>query len=334
MPVGSAESGGFRPGNFRRQGGDSADPLVSVIIPCFNAAKMIERTLASVRRQTYSNIEIIVVDDCSTDDTLAILRGQESHGVRVIAREHNSGSPSAPRNDGIAAARGAFLAFLDQDDEWHPDKLRRQIAVISQHEEMALIGCRSEEIWPDGSRTLMNATHAPPVGREAWRTMLRESFYVPSMIVARTETVRRIGGFDESLRSGEEDQDFAIRTALEGEVGFLDQVLAIGHEHAGNMSKRVSARMHETTLPMILAHCRALRKNLTRGELRQILGARYAQTGRNVYALHPGIGARLLLQAIALRREPLANLWYLITASPWGRWFKQQVRARRGQQDR
>lgn len=303
-------------------------PLVSVIIPCYNARRMIERTIASVRRQTYPNVEIIAVDDCSTDDTIEILRGQEARGLRVIARDHNSGSPSAPRNDGIAVARGAFLAFLDQDDEWYPDKLRRQIAVISQREDMVMIGCRAEEVWPDGSRTMMNATHAPPVGREAWRMMLRESFYVPSMIVARTETVRRVGGFDEARRSGEEDQDFLIRMAVEGEVGFLDQVLAIGHEHSENMSKRVSLRMHETTLPMILSHCRALRDRLTRKELRQILGARYTQTGRNVYQPHPVIGARLLLQASLLGREPVANLWYLITASQWGRWVKRHVLGR------
>jgi len=305
------------------------DPLVSVIIPCFNAAPMIERTLASVRRQTYPAVEIIAIDDCSADDTLAILRSWEARGVRVIARDHNSGGPSAPRNDGIAVARGAFLAFLDQDDEWHPDKLRRQIAVIAPREEMVMIGCRAEEVWPDGSRTLMNATRAPPVGREAWRTMLRESFYVPSVILARSETVRRIGGFDETLRAGEEDQDFLIRLALEGEVGFVDQVLASGHEHSDNMSKRVFARMHETTLPMILSHCRALRGRLTRRERRRILGARYAQSGRNVYLAHPGVGARLLLRAIALREEPLANLWYLITASPWGRRLKQHIPRRR-----
>ena len=309
--------------------GGRMSPLVSVIIPCFNAAETIERALASVRGQTYPDVEIIAVDDCSTDDTLAILRGQECPGLRVIARDRNSGGPSAPRNAGIAAARGALLAFLDQDDEWHPDKLRRQIAVISQCEGMVMIGCRAEDVWPDGSRTLMNATHTPPVGGEAWRMMLRESFYVPGMIVARTEAVRRIGGFDETLRSGEEDQDFLIRLALQGEVGFLDQILLMGHNHADNMSKRVSSRMHETMLPLILSHCRALRGRLTRRELRQILGARYTQAGRTVYGPHPVIGARLLLHAIALRREPLANLWYLITASPWGRWAKQRI-LRRG----
>ncbi len=303
------------------------NPLVSVIIPCFNAAKTVEKTIASVRRQTYPNIEIIAIDDCSTDETLEILRREETHGVRVIARERNGGAAAA-RNNGIAAARGPFLALLDADDEWHPDYLRRQIAVISQREEMVMIGCRAEAIRIDGSRVLVNPHNKPPVVREAWRMMLRESFYVPSVLVTRTETARRIGGFNETIRSSNDDLDFMIRMALAGEIGFIDQVLTTMHEQPGSMSNRYVSRQHETALPMILSYCRALRDRLTRKELRQILGARYAHTGRGVYPAHPLIGARLLLRASILGREPLTNFWYLITASPWGRWVKRHVLGR------
>lgn len=302
----------------------SVDPLVSVIIPCFNAAKTIERTLASVRRQTYPNLEIIAVEDCSADDTLAILRGEEARGVRLIARARNGGAAAA-RNDGIAAARGLFLAFLDADDEWHPDYLRRQIAVLAQREEIVMVGCRAEVNRRDGRRMPVNPERRPPSGREAWRTMLRESFYVPSVVVARTETVRRIGGENETLRAGEDDQDLFIRLALAGEVGFLDETLATMHEQPGSLSSRFFSREHETTLPMIRAHCRALRGRLTRGERREILRARYAQIGRNVYWSHPVIGTRLLLRASLLGGKPLANLWYLITVSRGVRWAKRRL---------
>jgi glycosyltransferase involved in cell wall biosynthesis len=304
--------------------GDPMNPLVSVIIPCFNAAKTVATAIASVRRQTYDNFEIIAVDDCSRDDTLEILKREEAGGVRVIARERNGGAAAA-RNTGIAAARGAFLAFLDADDEWHPDKLRQQIAVISQRQEMTLIGCRAEEILLDGRRLPVNPKSSPPIGPEAWRAMLRESFLVPSLVVARAETARAIGGFNETIRSAEDDQDFFIRMALAGEVGFVDQVLTVMHEQPGSWSSRFTSREHETTLPMILSYCRALRQRLTRGELRQILGARYSRIGRNVYLSHPAIGARLLLRAIALGSEPLVNLWYLISASPGSRWVKRRA---------
>jgi GT2 family glycosyltransferase len=158
--------------------------------------------------------------------------------------------------------------------------------------------------------------------------MLRESFYVPSVVVARSETTRRIGGFDTKLRSAEEDQDFFIRMALAGKVGFIDRVLVTMHEQPGSFSRRFASHEHETTLPMILHHCRLLRERLSRRELREILGARYSRIGRNVYLSHPLIGARLLVQAIALGREPLMNLWYLNTASPWGRWAKRHVLGR------
>jgi glycosyltransferase involved in cell wall biosynthesis len=305
------------------------NPLVSVIIPCFNAARTLAGAIASVRRQSYRNLEIIAVDDGSRDDTLALLRGEQARGVRVVARERNGGAAAA-RNDGIAIARGEFLAFLDADDEWHPDKLSRQIAVIAGCPDMVMIGCRAEEIRLDGSRVPVNPQRRPPVGREAWRAMLRENFLVPSVVVARAETVRRIGGFNAALRSAEEDQDFFIRMALIGEVGFLDEVLTVMHEQPGSFSGRFVSREHETTLPMILRHCRALRDRLGRDELRQILGMRYTQIGRNVYLSQPIVGARLLLRAIALRAEPGANLWYLLTASPWGRRLKRRAFGRPG----
>ncbi|HZU91425.1 MAG TPA: glycosyltransferase family 2 protein [Stellaceae bacterium] len=300
------------------------DPFVSVIIPCFNAAKTIAATIASVRRQTYPNFEIIAVDDCSTDETLELLRREEAHGVRVIARERNGGAAAA-RNDGIAAARGAFLAFIDADDEWHPDKLRRQIAIIAARRDMVLIGCRAETIRLDGSRVPVNPGRNPPIGAEAWRLMLRETFFVPSVILARSDAVRRIGGENAALRAGEDDQDFCIRLALVGEVGFVDEVLTIMHEQPGSLSSRFLSREHETVLPMILSHCRVLRGRLTRGELRDILGARYTRIGRNVYLSDPAAGARLLLRAIALGTEPLTNLWYLASASPGGRWLKRRA---------
>lgn len=146
---------------------DPVDPLVSVIIPCFNAARTIERAIASVRRQTYPSFEIIAVDDCSTDDTLAILRREEDDDLRVIARDRNSGSCPVPRNDAIAVARGEFLGFLDADDEWHPDFLQWQIAGIAQCEKMVMIGCRAQVVRRDGSQVLVNPERRPPSGREA-----------------------------------------------------------------------------------------------------------------------------------------------------------------------
>lgn len=301
-------------------------PLISAIIPCFNAERTILRTLASVRRQTYQPIEIIAIDDASHDGTLRLLREQEASGVRVVARAQNGGAPAA-RNSGMEAARGEFLAFIDSDDEWHPEKLERQMRVLQANPGMVLIGCWVETVAPDGTRSKVNAHREPPRGHEAWRIMLHHSFYNPSALIARTDVTRKIGGFDTTLLAGHEDQDFCIRLALEGEVGFVDAVLVTMHELPDSLSRTHISREHETVLPMILGHCRSLGPRLSRAELRQILGARYTQIGRNVYPGSPAIGLRLLLKAIGYGAEPAGNLWYLITAAPWSRRVKRRLRA-------
>src|SRR5579885_3318825 len=130
-------------------------PLISVVIPCFNAERTLLRTLASVRAQTYRPIEIIAVDDASRDGTLRLLREQESDGVRVIAQPRNGGAPAA-RNAAIAIARGEFLAFVDADDEWYPDKLEQQFRLIVDRPAMSMVGCRCEVHRPDGVRVPVN----------------------------------------------------------------------------------------------------------------------------------------------------------------------------------
>ena len=301
----------------------TSQPLVTAVIPCFNAAATLGRAFASVRGQSYPAIEIIAIDDGSRDDTPALLRQQEALGVRVITQA-NGGAPAA-RNTGIAAARGEFLAFLDADDEWHPDKLAQQVKILTSHPGMVLIGCWAEVVGLDGRRLRVNASREPPTGREAWRTMLHHSFYIPSQLVARTEVARRIGGFVTTLLAGHEDQDFCIRMALEGEVGFVDTALATMYQQPGSLSQTHFSREHETVLPMILGHCRALAPRLGRGELRRILGARYSQIGRNVYPGSPGIGLRLLARAIGYGAEPFGNLRYLVTAAPWSRRLKRRL---------
>ncbi len=307
---------------------ESTPPLISVVIPCFNAEHTLLRTLASVRAQSYRPIEIIAVDDASRDGTLRLLREQEANGVRVIAQPRNGGAPAA-RNAAITIARGEFLAFIDADDEWYPDKLDRQFRLIADHPEMAMVGCRCEVSQPDRARVPVNPDRVPPAGKEAWRTLLHHSFFVPSTVMARTEMVRKIGGFDTRLRAGEDDQDLCIRLALEGEVGFVDAVLVTMHELPDSLSRIHISREHETVLPMILAHCERLAPRMSRAERRSVLGARHMQIGRNVYLTSPRIGFRLLLKAIGYGTEPAANFWYLLTASPWSRRAKRLLRGHR-----
>lgn len=105
------------------------EPLVSVVMPAYNASSTIASSIKSVQGQSYTSWELLVVDDCSTDDTVSIVKGLSTTDarIRLISLTTNSGSPAYPRNVAIKEARGGFIAFLDADDEWLPVKLKRQV---------------------------------------------------------------------------------------------------------------------------------------------------------------------------------------------------------------
>lgn len=108
-------------------------PQVSVIMPAYNSEKYIKDTIQCVINQTFSDFELIVIDDCSKDGTAAIVRDYalRDHRIRVISLARNMGAPAGPRNIGVRQARGIWVAFIDSDDIWHPSKLERQLEVLS-----------------------------------------------------------------------------------------------------------------------------------------------------------------------------------------------------------
>ena len=110
-------------------------PLVSVILPNFNTARFLSRSILSVLNQTYKNLELIIVDDCSTDSSLKIIKSftKKDQRIRYFITKKNSGSASLPKNLGISKTRGEYLAFLDADDYWMSDKLHYQMSRISNY---------------------------------------------------------------------------------------------------------------------------------------------------------------------------------------------------------
>lgn len=112
-----------------------AAPLVSIITPCYNAADTIADTIKSVQSQTWQNWEMLIVDDCSTDGSYKIISeaADDDKRIRALSTPKASGSPAAPRNMALQAARGRYVAFLDADDMWLPEKLDRQIRFMERH---------------------------------------------------------------------------------------------------------------------------------------------------------------------------------------------------------
>ena len=107
--------------------------LVSVIMPCYNAAAYIGASIESVQAQTYTNWELLIVDDCSTDDSLAVVARYDDPRIRVLKNEKNSGA-AVSRNYALREAKGKWIAFLDSDDLWEKEKLEKQIAFMVENE--------------------------------------------------------------------------------------------------------------------------------------------------------------------------------------------------------
>jgi glycosyltransferase involved in cell wall biosynthesis len=170
--------------------------LVSVVVPTRNRAELLRRALATVRAQTYDHIEVIVIDDASTDDTPAVLDriAEKDERLRILRTDQRCGGAAA-RNLGIRAARGAFVAFLDDDDEWLATKLEQQLAVAGRVPEAGVIYCGVAIVDDHGQRRF-GPLAAPPDARAA---LLRENFVATSSALVRTGLLQSVGGFDERM---------------------------------------------------------------------------------------------------------------------------------------
>ncbi len=114
------------------QGAALSSPLITIVTPVFNSGRFLRHTIAAVQAQTYSHWEMLLIDDCSTDDTCDIIRSfHDDHRIHLLKLDHNSGAAVA-RNTGIRQARGEYLAFLDSDDIWKPDKLQKQLTFMQK----------------------------------------------------------------------------------------------------------------------------------------------------------------------------------------------------------
>lgn len=145
--------------------------VVSIIMPVYNAETFLEESIRSVLSQSYPHWELLAVDDGSTDGSADIIRRfeKEDGRIRYLRTDRPSGSPTVPRNKGIEQARGRFIAFLDSDDAWLPDKLERQMEMFAKHEDMAICFSNYEKMAEDGTRN--NRIILAP-GQTTYRKML------------------------------------------------------------------------------------------------------------------------------------------------------------------
>jgi glycosyltransferase involved in cell wall biosynthesis len=201
--------------------------LISVIIPTYNRAILLSRAVQSVIEQTIPPFEIIVIDDGSTDHTETMLA---TDFPSVIYCKQSQQGVSAGRNKGIQLARSPWLAFLDSDDQWLPNKLAQQQQAISQNPSMKL--CHSDEIWiRNGLRVNPHQKHQKK-GGWIFQHCLPLCAISPSSVVIHQSIFDRVGLFDENLLACE-DYDLWLRVTHQFPVLYVDQRLLVkygGHE--------------------------------------------------------------------------------------------------------
>lgn len=211
-----------------------SDPLVSVIIPTYNREKEISAAVESVLKQTYQNIELIVVDDGSTDATLKKLSKYDDK-IRVVCQD-NAG-PSAARNHGVSVSNGEIIAFLDSDDLYLPTKISRQVEVL-QRVDGAVPCCLCNAIVcsPSGREkmsfdlAMLKSFYPEGIWKDITRVLITRFILFTQAVAIRREAFLKLGGFDEHLQIME-DFDLALRLSLAGPWAYIKTSLVIYHAY-------------------------------------------------------------------------------------------------------
>lgn len=205
-----------------------AKPLISIIIPTYNRALKIINAVQSVLSQSYSKFELIVIDDGSTDQTETAVASVKDSRLNYFKIDRSGVSKA--RNLGASMAEGSFLAFLDSDDIWHKDKLKKQVAFQLGNPQLLI--SQTQEIWiRNNKRVNPKNKHAKPAGY-IFPESLHLCTITPSSVIMARELFESHGGFDENMVSCE-DYDLWLRISAKYEVGLIDELLLTkygGHE--------------------------------------------------------------------------------------------------------
>lgn len=259
--------------------------LVSIILPTYNRAYILERTIKNMLEQTWRDWELIIVDDCSQDNTEEVVKRFDDTRIRYVKHETNKGEAAA-RNTGLRHARGALIANQDSDDLWDPRKLAEEVALLSvAPPSVGGVYSQIKRTFRDGRVVYVPPPSAPKIEGDLFLEFLRGDFYITSQaLLARKECMEALNGFDENLRLLN-DADFCIRFAKKYRLLYNPHmrvtVDVTADSQSQNFPKRLEAReyllkKYEEDLrrhPAILAahaydigNSHALRGNLSRAE--------------------------------------------------------------------
>lgn len=232
---------------------------VSVILPTYNRAHSIRRSIESILRQTYPHWELLVIDDGSTDHTEEIVAEVAVSDSRVhYYRQPQNRGVAAARNEGIRQARYGYIAFQDSDDIWKEDKLKKQMGIFDEQSQIGMVYCayegtRQDGITvqvPDGSIEIENLQ-----GNLYWQLLQRNVIGGPTAVINKG-CLDKVGGFDETLTCLE-DWELFLRIAQMYEIGYVAESLLVVDIHADGVSSRVGGYF-QARCKMIVQHKAAL----------------------------------------------------------------------------
>jgi len=204
-----------------------------VIIPTYNRASLVTSAIKSVINQTYQDYEIIVIDDGSTDNTLDVLAAY-SDQIKYVLLPH-SGNPATARNAGLSIAEGEYVAFLDSDDEWLPEKLERQVQILNSNPEIGLI-CSNALVRYHGREQMDQLYLHPDWGfsGSVLPELLERNFIITSTTIIRRAILEKTGAFCQLPALTAEDYDLWLRIASLSNIHFIPDALAIYTEYSGS----------------------------------------------------------------------------------------------------
>jgi glycosyltransferase involved in cell wall biosynthesis len=297
-------------------------PKVSVIMAVFNGERFLRDSIASVLNQSFTDLELITIDDSSTDGSLQILESfaQADARVRIITRP-NSGRPAVPKNNGIAAATGDYICFLDQDDLYHPDRLRQLVQGLDGHPDWLAVFCDMQYIDARGGPrrgTYLGdfdfvkraAPYLTPLADDwfecgeqffVFQALASGALHTATVMIAHERLPAELLKFDTRF-SHADDVDLWMRLGQQGKLGYLNRQLASYRSHENNLSRR---REHlEIDTALLHKHNFARIQARLNARQRRLLRRRVANCVRSVaYVQHQKLQVP---QARAAYRESLA----------------------------
>lgn len=280
----------------------SGQTKVSVVIPAYNSEKTIRRTVESVLGQSYGNIEIIVVDDGSTDGTGAAIT-ELINGSKITYVQQEKTSAASARNTGLKKSTGDYVALLDSDDVFEDEKIQKQLAHMKEHGlEFSFTGFYVE--GPEGE--LQEWKSKKRAGIDLKDDLLNEPCILTSTVMASRTALDKVGLFDENFIFCE-DWDWFFRMVMKTKTGYLEDILTTKHNTSGSLSSRYKAK-YKCYLQLLNKHIRSLDK-INQKKFKAGIGNKcYTDAVKNFRAGNFAIGLKAFMASVRLRPVRILKL--------------------------